>query len=220
MAALAFIWDMDGTLVDSYRAIVPNVRAVLAERGIEIDGKALYAETIRSSVAALLERIAAEHGIDPAPLKADFSRLNDTNISAIRPMPHCAQTLEALQRAGHRSFIYTHRGASCAAILEQCGLTPWFTEAVTALYGFARKPEPDGIRYLMDKYGLDASRCYYVGDRQLDVEAAQRAGIGSILLLDPDSPGSSDGSEDYLVRSLAEIPALAERLCLVNALHT
>lgn len=209
---LAFIWDMDGTLVDSYPAIVPGVVELLASLGLEYSAGEVHAEVIRSSVAAMLERIAAERGLDPTALKKSFNVLNDSRIDRIRPMPRCAETLAALREQGHLHFVYTHRGASCFAILEQTGLASFFTEVVTALDGFPRKPEPDGILCLLEKYALDPARCYYVGDRSLDVEAALRAGIGSILYLDPDSPGESDGREDFLIRDLRELPGLTGKL--------
>lgn len=210
--SLALIWDMDGTLVDSYPAIVPSVREVLAELGYLLDEEQIHAEVIGSSVKAMLERLAAERGLDPALLYSTFNRLNDTRIDVIRPMPHCMETLERLQKAGHRNYVYTHRGQSCAAILTNTGLAPFFTEVVSALHGFPRKPEPDGILYLIDKYDLDPRDCFYVGDRSLDVEAAERAGIGSILYLDSSSPGKADGRASFVVRDLHEIPALAEEL--------
>ena len=208
MERLALIWDMDGTLVDSYPAIVPAARETLAAFGVTLGQEEIHREVIQSSVGALLERIARERGLDPAPLKADFGRRNDSRIQAIRPMPHARECLEALQRAGHRSFVYTHRGASCPAILRQNNLDGFFTEIVTALDGFPRKPAPDAILYLLEKYRLDPARCFYVGDRSLDIEAAERAGIGSILLLDPQSPGRPTGRETHVVRDLGEIPGL------------
>lgn len=206
MKQLAFIWDMDGTLVDSYPAIVPAAGETLAAFGVVFDPEEIHREVIAASVGALLERIARERGLDAAALKAEFARRNDSRIQAIRPMPHAKDCLDTLRRAGHRSFVYTHRGASCPAILRQNGLEAYFTEIVTALSGFPRKPEPDAILYLMKKYGLERDACFYVGDRSLDVEAAERAGIGSILLLDPQSPGKATGRETYLVRDLGEIP--------------
>ena len=165
-------------------------------------------EVIATSVGALLERVARERGLDEGAMKADFALRNDSRIGAIRPMPHAKDCLEALRRAGHRNFVYTHRGASCQAILRQNGLEDYFTEIVTALSGFPRKPEPDAILYLMEKYGLAREACFYVGDRSLDIEAAERAGIGSILLLDPNSPGAATGRESFLVRDLAELPII------------
>ena len=210
MKQLAFIWDMDGTLVDSYPAIVPAAGETLAAFGVDLEPEEIHREVIAASVGALLERIARERGLDAAALKADFARSNDSRIQAIRPMPHAKDCLDTLRRAGHRSFVYTHRGASCEAILRQNGLEEYFTEIVTALSGFPRKPEPDAILYLMKKYGLERDACFYVGDRSLDVEAAERAGIGSILLLDPQSPGKATGRETYLVRDLGEIPGIVD----------
>ena len=43
---------------------------------------------------------------------------------------------------------------------------------------------------------------------QAGIEAAERAGIGSILLLDPNSPGAATGRESFLVRDLAELPII------------
>ena len=212
MTKAAFIWDMDGTLVDSYPAIVPSVLETLAAFGLHYERDTIYKEVIRTSVGNVLETISAEHGLDPLTLKADFNCRNDSHISSISAMPHAQETLLALQRAGHLNFVYTHRGASCKTILEQNGLIPFFTDIVTALNGFPRKPEPDGILYLIEKYRLDKLHCIYIGDRKLDVEAAINAGISSILYLDPVSPASSTGQETYLVHDLLEIPALAENL--------
>ena len=193
----ALIWDMDGTLVDSYPAIVPAVREVLSGFGLELPEEEIHRAVIQSSVRAFLDQTAALRGLDAAALQAAFARLNDSRIESILPMPHARETLAALRRAGHLSFVYTHRGASCPAILEQTGLAPYFTEVVSALAGFPRKPAPDAILYLMGKYGLDPARCWYVGDRSLDLEAAANAGIGSFLYLEPSAPGRPDGRASF-----------------------
>ena len=93
MKGHALIWDMDGTLVDSYPAIVPAVREVLAGLGLDRSEEEIHAEAIRSSVRDLLDRTAAEEGLDPAKLRESFGRLNDSRISAIRAMPKAAETL-------------------------------------------------------------------------------------------------------------------------------
>lgn len=203
----AFIWDLDGTLADSYPAIVPAVRDCLAAQGLELSEREIYAGVIATAAGTFLAQTAARYGLDEARLKSEFAALNDSRIEAIAAMPHAAETLETLERAGCRHFLFTHRGASCRPILERIGLLPFFTELVTALEGFPRKPEPDAIRYLLGKYALEPETCFYVGDRRIDVEAAVNAGIGSILFLPPGSPGAPTGRESLLVRDLREIPA-------------
>ena len=131
---------------------------------------------------------------------------NPGDICAQAGMPDDAEkALSRLREAGHRHFVYTHRGASCRAILENCGLLPYFTEIVTALDGYPRKPAPDAIFYLMKKYALAPAQCYYVGDRSLDMEAAHNASIGGILLLVPGSPTEPTGYESHVARDLTEL---------------
>ena len=204
----ALIWDMDGTLVDSYPAIVPAAEKVCDTLGYSIREEEIHEKVIKTSVGALLEEAAASLALDPKPIIRQFNALNDKNIGAIRAIPHARETLEALCAAEHQNFVYTHRGASCEAILSQNSLTTYFTEILTALSGFPRKPEPDAILYLVQKYGLDPEFTYYVGDRRLDVEAANNAGIRSILYLIPESPVKPDGTETFVVQDLMEIPSL------------
>lgn len=204
----ALIWDMDGTLVDSYPAIVPAAKEVCDSLGCCYSAEEIHEKVIRTSVGTLLEEIAFARGLDPQPVIRQFNILNDRNIKAITAIPHAKETLKALCLAGHRNFVYTHRGASCVEILSRNGLTPYFTEILTALSGFPRKPEPDAILYLIKKYCLDKQHTYYVGDRRLDIDVANNAEIGSVLYLVPESPVIPDGTETAVIHDLSEIPML------------
>ena len=206
MKTLSFIWDMDGTLVDSYPAIVPAVRQACEEFGLSLDQDYIREQVIRSSVGSFLEQLSVKNS---ARLKERFNSLNDSNIDRIQAMPHAKEVLSFLVGAGHSNFVYTHRGASCQAILKQCGLFPYFSEIITALDGFPRKPAPDAIQHLMKKYSLQPDRCFYVGDRRIDMEAAANAGTGSILLLSPESPTQPSGQESYIIRDLSQLCEIA-----------
>ena len=208
MAKLAFIWDLDGTLLDSYPAIVPSVKEICDALGADLSEEEIHAWVIRTSVGDLLRTLAAERGLESAPLVARFNERSDSRSALVRAMPHARETLAALAGRGGQNLVYTHRGLSSFPILEQTGLAPYLTEVLTSQSGFPRKPEPDAILYLLRKYALDPARTYYVGDRSLDIAAARRAGIRSILYLDPAAPGEPTGYEDHIVRDLAEIPAL------------
>lgn len=211
MDKLAFIWDLDGTLADSYPAIIPATQKACAEFGLEFSADYIHCEIIRTSVGAFIEQESALRHMDPAPIKARFNELNDSGIGSIVAMPHAKEILQSLMEAGHSCFIVTHRGESCFQILRQTELLPYFTEVVSSLSGFPRKPAPDAILYLLEKYRLSKKNCFYVGDRSLDIEAANNAGIGSILLLDPSSPGKATGMETYVVSDLLEIIDIIKR---------
>ena len=84
--------------------------------------------------------------------------------------------------------MYTHKWAITQSFLYNFGINSYFTEILTGASGFERKPHPEGIYYLMDKYKLNPHDTYYIGDRKLDVEVAKNAGIRSINLTQESSP--------------------------------
>ena len=201
----SFIWDLDGTLFDSYPAIVPSAREICAEAGANYEESYVRDFVLRTSVNDLLRRVAEEKDLAFEPLKAAFIARSDSRWASIQAIPHARETLAALRAAGCRSFVYTHRGASSFDILENTGLAPYLDEVLTSESGFPRKPDPAAILYLLDKYALDPAETYYVGDRRLDMEAAHMAGIGGILFREPGNPTQPLGSERFVIADLREI---------------
>ena len=201
----SFIWDLDGTLFDSYPAIVPSAREICAEAGADYEESYVRNFVLCTSVNDLLRRVAEEKHLAFEPLKAAFNARSDSRWASIQAIPHARETLAALQEAGCRSFVYTHRGASSFAILENTGLARYLDEVLTSESGFPRKPDPAAILYLLDKYALDPSETYYVGDRRLDMEAALNAGVGGILFREPGNPTRPLGSERFVIADLREI---------------
>lgn len=83
---------------------------------------------------------------------------------------------------GIQNFVFTHKSDNAFQVLTDLGIIQHFTEILTSDSGFARKPSPEALLYLIDKYQLDKGTTYYIGDRLLDAEAAIHAGISSINL--------------------------------------
>lgn len=181
------IWDFDGTLVDSYEAIGEALKVTYAHYDLVFDEEWVMDFIIKESVKALLFQVAKEQELDFAELSAFFKKEQEARDHMIKPMPHLAEVLKQTQLGGVSHFVYTHKGITANDVLERLGVHQYFTEVVTSANGFARKPEPEAIDYLLEKYHLDKAETYYVGDRRIDVEAAENAGIKSINLGQPDS---------------------------------
>ncbi|MGR3764572.1 D-glycero-alpha-D-manno-heptose-1,7-bisphosphate 7-phosphatase [Rossellomorea sp. NS-SX7] len=64
-----------------------------------------------------------------------------------------------------------------------------------------RKPEPGMILELSEKYNLDLSSSFMIGDREPDIEAGRKAGCKTILITDATSPLYE---ADYAFTSLFE----------------
>lgn len=188
MTDTALLWDFDGTLVDSYPAIMTVLEELYKQQGWAFDGSSISQFILATSVGHLLETRVAETGLDAGLLKASFMAEQEKRDDQIVLLPGAEQVLAQTASQGVRHFIYTHKGATTGAVLERLGIAHYFTEVVTAAAGFARKPHPAALDYLVDKYGLDKTKTYYIGDRPLDREAAERAGLHSINLREPASP--------------------------------
>ena len=120
-------------------------------------------------------------------------------------MKHAKEILEYLKSSGVNNYVYTHRGITTDTVLKNIDLYDYFIDFVTSLDDFKRKPDPEGLEYLINKYHLDKNHAYYVGDRKLDIECASNASIKSIMFIKPYSPGKPTGKEDYVIRDLLEI---------------
>lgn len=77
------------------------------------------------------------------------------------------------------NFLLTHRGKSTIELLKYYDIYKYFTECVTKEYNFERKPKPDAIHYLIEKYKLNKDEVILVGDRKIDIETAINANVCS-----------------------------------------
>ena len=183
MQETAFIWDLDGTLLNSYEAILSGIEETYAQFSISFDKEKVRAFILKYSVQDLLEQVAKERGLDVGLLnQVRAQSLAEKNAQVVL-MPGAREVLSWADKQGIQQFVYTHKGDNALTILRDLGLDVYFTEILTSQSGFARKPSPEAATYLIDKYHLDPEQTYYIGDRTLDIDFAQNSGIQSINFL-------------------------------------
>ena len=202
---IAFIWDLDGTLLDAYGVIVNSLHQIYFEQGIVLNKEEILHDVITESVPAFTTKIEAKYGVSFATLKDHYSDITHSQLKDIKLIKHAKEILEITKRYNVMNFIVTHRGVSTDFVLKNLQIYDYFKEIITSLSGFPRKPNPHAIDYLVDKYHLDKEKTYYIGDRVLDIECASNAGIKSIMYLPPSSEAKANGKETYIVKDLLEV---------------
>lgn len=201
----AYIWDLDGTLLDSYEVITEAAARAAADAGIHDPAADILKKVKRASLTAYLKDVSGRCGEPAENLITKYRLYTHSLDERICLIPGAEEALQKLRQAGAQHYVFTHRGASSEPILRRLGILNFFREVVTAEYGFPAKPSGDGIRYLLDKYRLDPAETWYVGDRSMDVLCAKDAGVQAILLLPADSYVTPTGKEDRIIRELREI---------------
>ena len=76
--------------------------------------------------------------------------------------------------------MVSHRNEQVLSLLEATEILSYFTEVVTSESGFARKPNPQSMLYLKEKYQIND--CLVIGDRDIDRQAGQAAGFDTLLV--------------------------------------
>ena len=199
MQKTAFIWDLDGTLLDSYEAILSGIEETFGQFSIPYDKEKVREFILKYSVQDLLVEVAEERKLDVKVLnQVRAQSLAEKNAQVVL-MPGAREVLAWAKETEIQQFVYTHKGDNAFAILRDLGLKSYFTEILTSQSGFARKPSPEAATYLLDTYQLDPEKTYYIGDRTLDVEFAQNSGIQSINFLESSYEGN------HKIQALADI---------------
>ena len=204
MQKTAFIWDLDGTLLDSYEAILSGIEETFAQFSIPYDKEKVREFILKFSVQDLLGQVAEERNLDAEVLnQVRAQSLAEKNAQVVL-MPGAREVLAWADEAGIQQFVYTHKGDNAFTILRDLGLESYFKEILTSQSGFERKPSPQAAAYLLDKYELDPRATYYIGDRTVDVEFAQNSGIQSINFLESSYAGNQR------IQTLADVPHISE----------
>ncbi|MEO8097121.1 MAG: HAD-IA family hydrolase [Acidobacteriota bacterium] len=170
-----YLFDVDGTLMDSASDICGAQREVLSAHGYSGD---LSDEFLRGYIGRHLIDLFGDLGFTPDRMnpmvehyRTSYTQRGHTGTSVY---PGVADMLGRL--GGRKSTATTKGTKSTRAILEQFGLLPHFHH-VQGTDGFPAKPEPDVIRASIAGVGARPEECLFVGDSPQDMEAGRRAGV-------------------------------------------
>jgi HAD superfamily hydrolase (TIGR01549 family) len=191
----SFLFDLDGTLVDSVYEHVLAWHEVLAAEGIELSVWRIH-RRIGMSGGLFTSMLARETGNELAP--EQLERLQKLHMKAymrrlgeVRALPGARALLDALTESRIAWAIATSGRLETARLsLELLGIPLDRITLVTRDQVRHAKPDPDLFLAAADRLGVDMNHVTIVGDAVWDMLAAQRArGLGIGLL----SGGYGDG---------------------------
>ena len=181
----AFLFDLDGTLVDSVYQHVLAWREALEQGGIELSVWRIH-RRIGMSGGLFLDGLARETGRRLTP--EDVARIQKAHavafkreVSQVRPLPGAAELLAYLSQAGVPWAVATSgRLESARPLLEMLGV-PAEAPVVTRDQVEHAKPDPDLFLAAAERLKVAVEDSVVVGDSVWDLLAARRAralGVG------------------------------------------
>ena len=215
------VFDLDGTLIDSAQDLCNSVNAALTEFGREPLPDPAIASFVGNGAPMLMRRslaLASNLSLDEVDKeqlakayafflqyyrehKLDFTYAYEGVLEALRALQQLHDAPGAKPRA---MAVLTNKPVRPArGICEGLGLAGYFTHIYGGDSFTLKKPDPLGLRTLMEEVGATPDETVMIGDSQVDVQTARNAGTWSLGCTFGFGPLGSN-APDVLVDSAAE----------------
>ena len=187
MKKTAYIFDLDGTLLDTLQDLAAAVNYALRKNGMEEHSIDDIRRFVGNGVRKLIERAVPE-GTAPAVLDKVFADFRayymEHSLDATKPYKGIPEVLQELKRRGCKMAVVSNKMMAATQEL----VAHFFPEIEVAIgeneaAGIRKKPAPDMVHKALKQLGVDANATVYIGDSDVDIQTAKNAGVPSICVL-------------------------------------
>ena len=206
MEGLGVIFDMDGVLVDSYRAHLESWRRLARNHGLRITERQ-FADTFGQTSRDIIHRLWAGC-VDEAEIPAWGAEKEALYREILREdfpeMDGAGDLIAALHAAGLAMAIGSSGPPENVQAVGQC--LPHSRHITTTVNGHEvahGKPDPEIFLLAAEKMGLAPQICAVIEDAPAGIEAALRAGMTAIAVTGTAAP-------DRLARAHLVVDSLRE----------
>jgi beta-phosphoglucomutase len=206
----AFVFDMDGLMVDSEPLAREAWRILLADLGHALDARTVDAMLgLRLADSARLVKDSLRLSI---PLEQIMQKRIEIFLNAIAgnvvPMSGLLMLLDAVDERGLRRAVATSSPSQTTpVVLREIGVPSGFDVIVTGDMVRRGKPAPDIYLAVAKALGLAPVECLALEDSPNGISAAKAAGMRCIAVPNASSAGMDLTAADAICSSLGEVAA-------------
>jgi phosphoglycolate phosphatase len=210
------VFDLDGTLVDASGDLASALNATLAQ--LFPGTPPLSLEAVRSFIGegarVLVARALAASGLSTSPeqvLPVYLEHYRRCLLDTTVLYPGIEEALERL-RPRPMAVLTNKPGDMSRTILQGLGVSDRFFRVYGGGDLKARKPDPEGLRRLLDESGARPQDSVMIGDSAIDVRTGRAAGVATVgVTYGFDGQGLLRDPPDVLVNDPRELPDRLDR---------
>jgi phosphoglycolate phosphatase len=200
------IFDCDGVLFDSRRSNQTFYNHLLRNFGkaslTEGDLTYVHMHTVTESIDYLFEDDITRDLANTYRLSLDFTPF----LHQMEMEPGLIDFL-AFIRPKVKTAICTNRTTTINQVLKMFALDSYFDLVVSALDVARPKPDPESIYKILTFFKIKPEGCLYIGDSEVDVQTASRAGVPLVAYKNVDL------AADLHVRGFLELEQVLRGIC-------
>lgn len=188
--ARVFIFDLDGTLVDSLGDIAHHLRTVMAAQGLPAPSDVQTRAWVGSGARELIVRAVAELGGSRSADATLIGGLFDAFMAEYRAQPvittalypgMAAQLDHIVREPDVKLAILSNKPHDLTVRISEQLLNAWgFAPVFGQREGIAKKPDPTSALAIAAAYQVAPAQCVFIGDTDVDVETGHAAGMPTL----------------------------------------
>ena len=185
----ACIFDLDGTLTNTLESMTYSVNLTLEEMGLSKITKDQCRLFVGNGARVLMEKsLKAAGDTDASRIEEGmeiYGRIFDRNCTYhVTPYKGIPEMLKALKDKGIQLAVLSNKpDRQTVKVVTAIFGEELFDYAQGQKEGIRRKPEPDGVWYLMEQMHVSKEECLYIGDSEVDAATGRNAGLKTIGVL-------------------------------------
>ena len=179
----AFLFDLDGTLLDSIELILSSFdHTARTHLGEELD-RSHWLKGLGTPLRDQLRHIAESPDALPELLKTYIDYNLEKHDDMARPYPGIVEVVRELhQRPVKLALVTSKLSKGAGRGLRLLGLEDQFDVRICADDVERGKPDPEPVLKALDALGVAAADAVFVGDSPHDIEAGRRAGVATAVV--------------------------------------
>jgi HAD superfamily hydrolase (TIGR01549 family) len=177
----AVIFDIDGTILDTYEFVMHSFEEAVAAQGEKPD-RAKIDSLLGQTIHETYPQLVPEEAVEAALQKHREVQALPEVRALISTFDQANEVLAALNHAGVRCAALSNRmHASLLELLEYTGLLQHFTVILGSDEACEPKPAPGGVRQICEILHVSAAEAVMIGDTPIDIKTAKNAGLRAAI---------------------------------------